>query len=57
MSRGRQFFNMLKLAAEYQARWEIETANHIVRSRKKLLLLLILCLPILGVYAYSSGGG
>ena len=57
MSRGRQLFNMLKLAAEYHARWEIETANNIVRSRKKLLLLLIMCLPILGVYAYSWAAG
>ena len=57
MSRGRQFFNMLKLAAEYQASWEIESANNIVRSRKKLLLLLILCLPILGVYVYSWAAG
>jgi uncharacterized protein len=57
MSRGRQLFNMLKLAAEHHARWEIETSNNIVRNRKKLLLLLILCLPILGVYAYSWAAG
>jgi uncharacterized protein len=57
MNRGRQMFNMLILAAEYHARWEIETANNIVRNRKKLLLLLILCLPILGVYAYCWAAG
>ena len=50
MSRGRQMFEMMKLAAEYHARWEIETSNNIVRNRKKLLLLLILCLPILGFW-------
>jgi uncharacterized protein len=57
MSRGRQVFEMLKLAAEYHARWEIETSNNIVRNRKKLLLLLILCLPILGFYGYTWAAG
>jgi len=57
MSRGRQLFNMMKLAAEYHARWEIETANNIVRNRKKLLLLLILCLPIFGFWGYTWAAG
>ena len=57
MSRGRQMFEMMKLAAEYHARWEIETANNIVRNRKKLLLLLILCLPILGFWGYTWAAG
>jgi uncharacterized protein len=57
MSRGRQLFNMMKLAAEYHARWEIETSNNIVRSRKKLLLLLILCLPIFGFWGYTWAAG
>ncbi len=57
MSRGRQMFEMMKLAAEYHARWEIETSNNIVRSRKKLLLLLILCLPILGFWGYTWAAG
>jgi hypothetical protein len=48
---------MLKLAAEHHARWEIETSNNIVRNRKKLLLLLILCLPILGFYGYTWAAG
>ena len=57
MSRGRQMFEMMKLAAEYHARWEIETSNNIVRNRKKLLLLLILCLPILGFWGYTWAAG
>ncbi|AEB09047.1 sulfite exporter TauE/SafE family protein [Desulfobacca acetoxidans] len=57
MSRGRRLFTMLKLAAEAHARWEIETSNHIVRNRKKLLLLLVLCLPILGVMGYTWAAG
>jgi hypothetical protein len=50
-------FEMMKLAAEYHARWEIETSNNIVRNRKKLLLLLILCLPILGFWGYTWAAG
>jgi len=53
MSRGRNIYTMMKMAAEHQARWEIEMSNNIVRNRKKLLLLLILCLPILGFYGLT----
>ncbi|MGQ9921115.1 MAG: sulfite exporter TauE/SafE family protein [Desulfobacca sp.] len=57
MSRGRNVYTMLKMAAEYHARWEIEMSNNIVRNRKKLLLLLILCLPILGFYGLTWAAG
>ncbi len=57
MSRGRNVYHMLKLAAEHHARWEIEMSNNIVRNRKKLLLLGILCLPILGFYGLTWAAG
>ncbi|MBM4287959.1 MAG: sulfite exporter TauE/SafE family protein [Deltaproteobacteria bacterium] len=57
MSRGQRLFSMLKMAAEHHARWEIEMSNNIVRNRKKLLLLLILCLPILGFWGYTWAAG
>jgi hypothetical protein len=57
MSFGRQLFNSMKMAAEAHARWEIETSNNIVRSRKKLLLLLIMCLPIFAFMGYTWAAG
>lgn len=57
MSKGRSIYTMMKMAAEHHARWEIEMSNNIVRNRKKLLLLLILCLPILGFYGLSWAAG
>jgi len=57
MKVGRKFFNMLQTAAEAHARWEIETSNNIIRNRKKLLILLIMCLPILAVIGLSWAAG
>ena len=57
MSRGRRLFFLLQQAAQAHARWEIEMANNILRNRKKLLLLFILCLPIIGVIGYSWAAG
>lgn len=57
MNRGRNVYSMLKMAAEHHARWEIEMSNNIVRNRRKLLLLLILCLPILGFYGLTWAAG
>ncbi len=57
MSAGRRLFNMMKMAAEAHAKWEIDTANNIVRNRKKLLLLLIMCLPIFAVIGYTWAAG
>jgi uncharacterized membrane protein YfcA len=57
MSRSRRVYTMMKMAAEHQARWEIAMSNNIFRNRKKLLLLLILCLPILGFYGLSWAAG
>jgi uncharacterized protein len=57
MGKGKQLFYMLKSAAEAHARWEIENANDIMRNRKKLLILLALCLPIVGVIGFSWAAG
>jgi hypothetical protein len=57
MGKGKQLFNLMKLAAEAHARWEIENANDIMRNRKKLLILLSLCLPIVGFIGFSWAAG
>jgi uncharacterized membrane protein YfcA len=57
MEKGRQFFNLLRMATEAHARWEIETANEILRNRKKLLILLALSLPALGFVGYTWAAG
>lgn len=57
MSKGRNIYTLMKMAAEHHARWEIEMSNNIVRNRKKLLLLLVLCLPILGFYGLTWAAG
>lgn len=57
MRTGRKLFNMLQTAAEAHARWEIETATNILRNRKKLLILLIMCLPILAFLGISWAAG
>ncbi|MEJ2069140.1 MAG: sulfite exporter TauE/SafE family protein, partial [Syntrophobacterales bacterium] len=57
MEKGRQLFNMLKMAAEAHARWEIETSTSILQNRKKLLVLLALCLPIVAFIGISWAAG
>jgi uncharacterized protein len=57
MEKGRRFFNLLRMAAEAHARWEIDSANEILRSRKKLLILLALSLPALAFVGYSFAAG
>jgi len=49
MSIPRQVFEFLKMGSMAHARWEIETSMSIMRSRKKLLVLLAMLLPILAV--------
>jgi uncharacterized protein len=57
MGKGRQLFAMLRMAAEAHARWEVENAQDILRNRKKLLILLALCLPIVGFIGFSWAAG
>ena len=45
------------MAAEAHAQWEIETANEILHNRKKLLILLALCLPIVAFIGVSWAAG
>ncbi|MBP8646110.1 MAG: sulfite exporter TauE/SafE family protein [Syntrophobacteraceae bacterium] len=49
MSFPRQVFEFLKAASAAHARWDLEVSLSILRSRKKLLVLFVLLLPILGV--------
>lgn len=49
MSGPRKVFEFLKASAVAHARWDIEVSMSIVRNRKKLLILLALCVPIFGV--------
>jgi len=49
MSFPRQVFEFLKAASAAHARWDLQVSLSILRSRKKLLVLFLLLLPILGV--------
>jgi uncharacterized membrane protein YfcA len=57
MEKGKRFFYLLRMAAEAHARWEIESANDILRNRKKLLILLALSLPAFAFVGYSFAAG
>jgi len=57
MEKRRQFYHLLRMAAEAHARWEIDSANEILHSRKKLLILLALALPALAFVGYSFAAG
>jgi len=46
-------FTMLQMAAEAHARWEIETSTEILRNRKKLLILLAFCVPMVAFIGVS----
>ena len=43
----RGLYEALMSASRAHARWEIEMSNNIVRSRKHLFILLIMCLPFI----------
>ncbi|NSW87636.1 MAG: sulfite exporter TauE/SafE family protein [Syntrophobacteraceae bacterium] len=49
MSGPRKVFEFLKAASMAHARWDYEVSMSIMKNRKKLLLLFVLLLPILGV--------
>ena len=49
MSSGRKVFEFLKAASVAHARWDYEVSMSIIKNRKKLLVLFILALPIIGV--------
>jgi uncharacterized protein len=55
MSGPRKVFEFLKAASIAHARWDYEVSMSIVQNRKKLLILLALCVPILGVSFLEAG--
>ncbi|EPR37378.1 protein of unknown function DUF81 [Desulfovibrio sp. X2] len=49
MSFPRKVFEFLKEASIAHAKWDMEVSTSIIKNRKKLLILALLCLPILAV--------
>lgn len=47
MSGPRQFYEFLKASYTAQAQWDYEVSMSIIKSRKKVLILLVLCAPAL----------
>ncbi len=62
MNAVRQIYGLLKAAAIAEAQWDYEVSTSIIKSRRKMLGLLLLCVPIFllpAVYAAPAalGGG
>ncbi len=58
MSFPRKVYEFMKEGSIAYAKWDYETSMNIIRSRKKLLILLVLFLPILLViFAEAAGVG
>ncbi len=55
MSGPRQVYEFLKQASIAHAQWELEVSTSIVQSRKKLWILLALCMPVLLVSIVGAG--
>jgi hypothetical protein len=49
MSFPRQLYEFLKAASVAHAKWDYEVSMSIIKSRKKLLVLFVLLMPILAV--------
>ena len=49
MSGPRKVFEFLKAASVAHAQWDLEVSMSIVKNRKKLLIIFLLALPIIGV--------
>jgi uncharacterized membrane protein YfcA len=49
MSKLRKLYELMMVGAVYQARWEKQMSDNILRNKKRLLILIILFLPILSV--------
>ena len=47
MSFGRQVYEFLLSSSQAYAKWDLEVSTSILKSRKKLLILLALAVPIL----------
>ncbi len=58
MSNCREFYQMMVKGSEAYARWDLETSTNILRSRKRMIVLFLLLLPILlGGIAIAAGDG
>jgi len=55
MGFGRQVFEFLKASSIAHAKWDLEVSTSIIQNRKKVLILLALALPILGVSFVEAG--
>jgi uncharacterized membrane protein YfcA len=49
MSKLRKIYELMMAGAVYQARWEKQMSDNILRNKKRLLILIVLFLPILSV--------
>jgi uncharacterized membrane protein YfcA len=49
MSKLRKLYELMMAGAVYEARWEKQMSDNILRNRKRLLILIILLFPILTV--------
>ncbi|MCC6048974.1 MAG: sulfite exporter TauE/SafE family protein, partial [Thermodesulfobacterium sp.] len=49
MSKLRKLYELMMAGAVYEARWEKQMSDNILRNKKRLLILIILLLPILTV--------
>ncbi len=57
MSGPREIFELLKASAIAQAAWDYEVSTSIIKSRKRMFILLLLCAPVLLVAtAYAASG-
>lgn len=55
MGIGRQVFEFLKAASIAHAKWDYEVSMHILKNRKKLLILIAASLPILAAVFVEAG--
>ena len=54
----RDLYELLLLGSQAHARWELEMSTNIIKSKKRLALLLLMIMPILiGGIAIASGDG
>lgn len=42
----RKLYDALVMASKYHARWEIETSTRIIQDKRRLFVLLALCIPV-----------
>ncbi len=55
MNFPRKVFEFMKAASIHHAQWDLEVSMSIIKNRKKLLFILMLLVPILGVSFVEAG--